>query len=297
MLITEKLNEQDHMTETERTIAQFFLKNTEHLTEMSARFIASEIYTAPSTIVRFCQRIGFKGFNEFKKAYLEETSYLNAHFKNIDPNSPFDEKDRYVTIASKLSVLYQETAVDTLALMNHDILQKVTRMLTSCENIFVCSAGDAIEVGRMFKNRMIKIGKRVVVEERTDNLFYEACYADKSDCFILLSYSGETDRLLKVAKKLSERNIPSIAVTSYGNNSLSEIIPCAVYTSTREKLIDNLGNFSAMLSFAYIMDTFYACVFNENYALNQANKLKSSLENEQYRKSTNPIIADRFKDI
>lgn len=297
MLIIEKLNKQEKMTDIEQTIAAFFIENSEHLGEMSARFIASEIYTAPSTIVRFCQRLGFKGFNDFKKAYMEEKNYLTAHFKDIDPNAPFSEKDRYVTLASKLSVLYQETAMDTLSLMNHDTLQKVTQMLTSCENIFVCSAGDAIEIGRMFKNRMIKIGKKVVVEERTDNLFYEACYANKNDCFILLSYSGETDRLLKVAKKLAERKIPSIAVTSYGNNSLSELIPCAVYTSTREKLIDNLGNFSAMLSFSYIMDTFYGCVFNENYQINQANKLKTSLENERYRKSTNPIIADGFKDM
>ncbi|GCF94845.1 N-acetylmannosamine kinase [Enterococcus florum] len=296
MLITEKLKEPKH-SEMDQALSVFFLENSEQLEELSARMIAQQIYTAPSTVVRFCQRLGFKGFNDFKKAYLDEQNYLNAHFKDIDPNAPFSSRDRYVTIASKLSALYHETAVDTLSLLNHDILQQVTQMLHQSDTIYICSAGDSLEAGRTFKNRMIKIGKQVIVEERTDNMFYQACYATTKACFIVISYSGETERILRTAKKLAERRIPTIAITSYGENTLSDLISCVIYISTREKLIDNLGNFSAMLSISYILDTVYACMFNENYQTNRENKQNFSLENELYRKSNNPIIADKFRNM
>ncbi|WP_161841609.1 MurR/RpiR family transcriptional regulator [Candidatus Enterococcus huntleyi] len=286
----EKIVESANLTKLEKTIAEYFIENETTLRNESARSIADKLYVAPSTIIRFCQKIGFRGYNDFRDAFLEETIYLSNHFQDIDPNRPFIKNDRSHIIANKIGALYQETIADSLSLLVPRNLQEATDIIRKSENIFIGSAGDTIEMGQTFRNRMIKIGKNVIIDTRLDNLFYEAINARKTDCFILISYSGETSRLLRVAEKLKERQIPAIIITSYGENSLSNLSSCTLYLSTREKLIDNLGNFSTLISAAFILDTLYASYFATNYEYNEQIRKKNSSEFELKRKSQNPLI-------
>ncbi|MDQ0221679.1 MurR/RpiR family transcriptional regulator [Streptococcus moroccensis] len=129
MLIKERLLDHSEMTEIEAEIADYFLGAGHDLKTKSSRAIAKELFVAPSTITRFCQWLGFDGFNAFKEAYLSEVTYLDTNFKDIDPNRPFSKRDQNLAVASKMASLYQETVQDSLSLLNHDVLQQATRLL------------------------------------------------------------------------------------------------------------------------------------------------------------------------
>lgn len=128
---------------------------------------------------------------------------------------------------------------------------------------------------------MIKIGKTVIVERRSDNLFYAACQAGDDTCFVLISYSGETESLLKIAEKLRRRKIPTIVLTSFGDNSLSNMFETVIRLSTREKLVENLGNFSSLLSVSFVLDVMYASVFQRAYSKHYETKRDLSHAFEQ----------------
>lgn len=292
MLIVEKLSNQQKMTETEINIAQYLLNIGHDIKNNSTRSIAKELFISPSTVSRFCQLIGFSGFSEFQQHYLEEIRYLESKFQSIDPNQPFNEIDKNKRLASKVGALYKETIEDTVELLHHDSLQKAERMLHTARELYVGSAGDTFDLANVFKNRCLKIGKKVTVEIRNDNLFYQACYAPNDSCFILISYSGETAMILKVAEKLRERQIPTIVITSYGDNQLSQLFETVLYISTHEKLVENLGNFSSLLSVHFILDVLYASIFNTCRQENYENRIRAAYEFEQARKSKNPLIRD-----
>ena len=139
---------------------------------------------------------------------------------------------------------------------------------------------------------MIKVGKTVSVERRGDNAFFKANYSDSNSLFILLSYSGETDNLLKIAHRLNEKQLPFVAVTTMGGNSLTELTNNVVYISTREKLINNLGNFSSVLSAMFVLDILYADFVNENQEQALDNKKQVSKLFENKRSSKNPLLED-----
>lgn len=205
MLIRERLLFQENMTEVDKTLANFFIDSGRRVEKLSSRTIASTLFVAPSTVTRFCQFLGFSGYSDFKLAFLKELDYLERNFLNINPNFPFTENDINVALASKIATLYKETVEDSLSLLHHDSLQAATKLLSNAAIIYLGMVGDTFEMAETFKNRMIKIGKTVIVERRTDNLYYSACQVPKDACFILISYSGETESLLKVAKLLQNR--------------------------------------------------------------------------------------------
>lgn len=292
MLITDQLKEVDRLSEVEQSIATYFRDHRRELEEMSTRRIANELFISPSTIVRFCQKLGFSGYDSFRKKYLEEVKYLDSHFNEIDTNKPFASEDSDWHIANKIGYLYRETVSDTLSLVQFELLEKAKHILTHHDTICIFSAGDAIVPAYNFKNKLVRLGKHVDVFERGDLAYFAAGQGRSDTCFILISYSGETKENIRVARKLKEHQTPLIAITSFGDNTLTELADITLHLSTREKLINNLGNFSSVLSVMYLFDVLYACIFGDDYEMNYQKKIENAQSFETYRHSSNPLLND-----
>lgn len=293
MLIQEILKRKIDFSSIEKNVADYFLKYQDKIENQSARYIANQIFTAPSTIVRLCQKMGFQGYTHFRKEYIEELHYLQSHFLSIDPNYPFENEDSDISVAHKIRYLYQDTLGDIVTLMNEESLEKVVKLIMNAKNIYIFSSGVQVDIAKAFKDKMLKIGKSVIVESKMDEAYYIASFSDTSNVCLMISYSGETEILLRVARKLKKRKIPMIAMTSYGDNSLSKISNEVIYVSTREKLNNNLGDFGMNLSVLYVLDVIYAICFNENYRLNYENKIEISHGFQVHRNSENPLLNDQ----
>ena len=71
MLIREAL-EKSPMNPNEKRLGQYLTSQGIQLENETVRTVAKEVFLAPSSVVRFVQKLGFEGFNDFKKQYLEE---------------------------------------------------------------------------------------------------------------------------------------------------------------------------------------------------------------------------------
>lgn len=289
-MITDVLKAQNQMTAVDKKIANYLLEQQNNIKKLSAHCIASQLYTHPSMITRFCQKLGFKGYTDFQEAYIEEIEYKQTHFQQVDPNYPFNQQDKNIVIANKMGQLYHEIVNDTLSLMKHDQLQNVIDALYKSEIIYVYSAGIQADLAQTFKEKMLKIGKNVVIEIRMNELFYRASFCNQNCLFIIISYSGELESELRGVRKLKERNIPLLAITTYGKSTLSKMADFVLYVSTREKLIQNLGDFSMNISTLLILDILYVSIFNTDYYRHYHQKISTSQEFEKFRKSDNPQI-------
>lgn len=297
MLVKEKLLDREHFSDIDSRIADYLMERQENLKEDSVRQIAKRLYVAPSSVIRFCQKLGYMGFNELREEYLKEIHYLSSHFQSLDPNFPFQKQDRSLAIANKIETLYEEILKDCQSLVEGEILEKAIGMIEKAPYIYICASGAQLGVSEVFRDKMMKIGKMVHICGQTDEAYYYASYSHKDSVFIMISYTGETKRVIKVGKKIKERCLPSIAVTSYGSNSLSSICSLSLYVSTREKLIGNLGTFGINVSTMYLLDVIYAGYFNQKYEKHFSDKQKYSRECEDAgtgrgRYSNNPILED-----
>jgi DNA-binding MurR/RpiR family transcriptional regulator len=287
MLIKDQLAAIPKATSSEQAIIEYFVSNPHELEQCSTRSLAKKLYCSPSSIVRFCQKLGFGGFEDFRKQYMDEVHYLESSFQNIDPNFPFKKEDSAFQIAPNLSTLYQETIQDTHALIAHGSLKQALRMIENNEIIYVLASSSQIGIADSFQDKMAKIGKPVFVLDHTDYAYYQASFLEKGKgCFILISYTGETERCLRIAQKLCEKHVDFLTITSFGKNSLSALSKCRLYVSTREKLTNNLGTYGMNLSVLYLLDVLYSLYFNLNHQANYENKTEISKEYEEYSAST-----------
>ena len=129
MLIQEMLSAQENFSDAEKTIADYFLREKENIHKQGTREIAGKIFVSPSSIIRFCQKIGFDGLNSFREEYLEELRYTSRRFVKADPNRPFGKDDPELAVAGRIAGLYQETIQDTLSLLDQNTLTEAVRIL------------------------------------------------------------------------------------------------------------------------------------------------------------------------
>lgn len=290
MLIAEKLRLKELMSKTEGELADFFLEQGENLGQYSSRSLAEATYTSPATIVRMCKKLGFAGFDDFKEQYLAEIRYLDSQRGEIDMNFPFSRGDTLMRAANRIGQLYEETTKDTLSLLRHEELQRAVRILRSSQNIYVFSMGTALNQAECFREKMLKIGKQVTISNNLNYQLYEADCLSVKDAAIIISYSGETLKTLQVAAACKKHRVPVIAITSFGENSLSKYSSCKLVQSTRESMFRNLGDFSSHLSTGFLLDVLYAAYFLQDYDRHYQKKQEKTGSLERFRKSTNSII-------
>lgn len=281
MIISNKLETMDSLSKSEELLAKYILKERENIQHLSTKDLAQATFTSPSTVVRLSQKLGFSGWNELKEKYLEEIHYLNQHFSNIDPNFPFEPQDSLMSIASKIGHLATETVEDTLALLKNEELRKATELLAKADIINIYGISNSLLMAYDFKHKMLRINRHVELMNVPEEQIFVANNSTPKNTAILISYSGESNEVIKIAKVLKDRKTPIISLTSLSENSLKNFSDCTLYISTREKMYSKIGFYSTNNSIHLILDILYSCIFKMKYHENLEYKTRIAKETEE----------------
>jgi len=199
-------------------------------------------------------------------------------------------------VAQNIGELYEEAVKDTMQLLRYEDLHKAVLLLKYHEEIHIFSAGTAINQAESFREKMLKIGKRVVIFNNLNYQRYQACCLSERDLAMIISYSGETAQMLEIARQCKRSGTPILALTSFGENSLTCYADCKLTLSTKESIYQNLGDYASHLSMTLLLDILYSEYFRQNYQKNYTYKLERARELEQHRTSTNPILLNLHKE-
>ena len=85
-----------HYNDARQVIGKFVLNEKDRLHKYSMEEIAQYTYTSKATLVRFAKALGYKGWRDFMKAFIEEVKYQNDNSTEVDVNYPFGENDTFL---------------------------------------------------------------------------------------------------------------------------------------------------------------------------------------------------------
>lgn len=292
MLISEKLQEFDNLSASEKAVANKILELEEAIKYMTVRDLAEASFTATSAVSRMAKKLGFESYLEFKEAFIKELTYLNSHFSDIDANVPFTKDDNLARVAGAMASMYEQTSQDTLELVDYSQLIRAIDLIEKADTIHVLCYGVGQDFARVFADRMMRIGKRVLVTDNIHTQFYSAYHSEKSDCFIVISYTGTTRKIRTYVEYINRNKAKSILITSIGENDLSLKTDVVLRMSTREKLYSNIANFSSAISIMMIFDLLYSGYFQRDYYGNFAMKKQMARDYEDCRTSISVVMEE-----
>ncbi|MDD5878498.1 MAG: MurR/RpiR family transcriptional regulator, partial [Clostridiales bacterium] len=62
--------EKTHFSESEATIMRYILRSGEKIADMTTKDIAEATFTSAPFCIRIAKKLGYEGWNDFKKAFL-----------------------------------------------------------------------------------------------------------------------------------------------------------------------------------------------------------------------------------
>lgn len=289
MLITQKMDSV-HLSENEKQIRKYILEHEDETAALTVKELSGKIFVSPASLVVFAKKLGFSGWNEFRQAFLEEQSYRESHFKNIDANVPFTATDNIMRIANKVATLQQETITDTLALLRQDKLHKAVRILKESASLYLYGTSMSYMAAEEFAYSMKRIGKPVEYCTYQTEQAFQAKTIQPGSCAMVVSYTGETSHAIKVCRILKEKKIPVITLTSIGENTIKQYSDVCLEMSTRENVHSKISTFTTRQSIHTVLDILYSCYFATAYEENYEAVMEMNRELEKSRYSTNREI-------
>lgn len=259
-----------------KTIGTFILQERQHLHEYSIQEIAERTYTSKAALVRFAKELGFSGWREFLKEFMEEQNYQDSHYTDVDPNFPFGPDSSQKDLISMVCSLQVESLLDTADLLDRAPLEEITDLLRRSRRIALFGINPNLSLAELFKRKMQTIGRGVETPTLGD-IGLLASTLTEEDCAIVISYSGNNmaHMTMSILPHLEKKGVPIIALTSDGDNLLREKAKYTLTISSHERLYSKISTFSTETSILYILNIIFSCYFLRDYNKNLTYKLEN----------------------
>ncbi|WP_314060845.1 MurR/RpiR family transcriptional regulator [uncultured Vagococcus sp.] len=209
MYFYELLKKNRHLlNSTEEDVLQSLLNQAENIKSLTIRQIATENYTVPNTVTRLCQKLGFKGFSDFREAL-----YLTTH-----------EKENVLTLTS-----LDEQIIRTKQLINPQVIKEILGKIHNAQRIVFFAVGlsrfPAEELNERFK--ILGINSHTFIDPHV--MKHNAKLLTKNDLAIAISVSGTTDTILAATTIASVKGATTLSITGFSHNPIAALTDYQLY--------------------------------------------------------------------
>ena len=215
------------LSSSEAKLADFTLNSANAIRNLSSVELAKVVGVSQSSVVKFSQKLGYKGFPAFKLAVIDalndETSEPKLHGK-ITLNDSLEQIAEKL-LSSKLAVL-----TETKNLNEAVAVEKAVELLKSAKRILICGLGGSALVAKDFSYKLQKLGMPAIAEpDGHAQLAYVATFS-KGDLVIAISESGMTREIAEVVKQAKKNASSVISVTKFGSSPVADSADVKLYS-------------------------------------------------------------------
>lgn len=255
----------DAFTPGERIIADYILAHPDKLKQCSSQELASILNISQSSIVKFAQRLGFKGFTGLKLALIEEwgqQSKQNAESKQHLHND-INVHDTPSVIAEKLFRAKQQALRMTTDSVNLAQLESVVAEIKAARRVQIMGMGGSSLVAKDLAYKLMKIGYPVMNEMDSHVQMTVAQSLGEGDVQIVISYSGALKEIFIAAQAAQEKGAKIIAITSLQDSPLRKLADFVLDTIADEARWRS-SSISARTAQNTITDLLFVCLLQED---------------------------------
>ncbi|PIJ52331.1 RpiR family transcriptional regulator [Erwinia sp. OLTSP20] len=215
----------------ERRLADFLLTQPDEARHQSSQKLAESAGVSQSSVVKFAQKLGYRGFPALKLALSDALADKSAvmvhnHILSDDPLKRVGEK----LLTEKTSAIRA-----TLDINSEEKLLEVLHLLKEARRIVLVGIGASGLVAKDFSWKLMKIGISAVAEQDMHALLASVQALSNEDVLLAISYSGERREINLAAQEARHCGATVLAFTGFTPNSLQQCAHHCLYTVAEEQ--------------------------------------------------------------
>ncbi|MEV7025354.1 MurR/RpiR family transcriptional regulator [Kitasatospora sp. NPDC093558] len=199
---------------TEARVARVVLDRGADLVHLSVSDVAELAGTAPSSVVRACQRLGFRGFQELKIAAARQAPRPAP--------APADRQDPAARALADTLGAAREALDGVAATVTPADLRAAAELLDGADRVVLVGSGISGAIALDLAYRLRALG--LVVDAPADSLTAQIAAAQLTPAGVCLvvSHGGATPVVVEAARRARETDAAVLALTSYARSPLTE---------------------------------------------------------------------------
>lgn len=257
------------MSANDRKLAEFIRENASLLRDFSSQQLAEAVGISQSSVVKFSQKMGYKGYPDLKLAISEEiargASGVPVEKVATEVHGAALEADETLFSAiahSKKRIFEQITELNP-----EKVMLDVVRCLEAAKRIQFVASGGFSAGFKDFALKLLVAGKTVVAES---DLFLQSAgiaTLGRGDVLFALSLSGTNPHIVELAETAREEGVSIVSLTGY---NVTPLTLCAsfnlyIYPENEVKLGDlQAPDIVARVAQQHLIDYLYLSLLQRN---------------------------------
>lgn len=237
------------LAQNDRKLANFLLNNAEQVSHLSSPKLAQLAGVSQSSVVKFSQRLGYKGFPALKQA-LGETLAQPQVEPVVTVHNQILSSDPLKAVGEKLLVEKQAALRATLDINSEQRLHTALEMIRTARRVILVGIGASGLVAKDFAFKLMKIGVMAVAEADMYVQLATIQAMSKEDLLLAISFSGERREINLAAEEARIAGARVLALTSFSPNGLQQRADHSLYTIAEEPNIHSTAISSSTAQFA-----------------------------------------------
>lgn len=213
----------------ERVVAEALLENPEAISGLTLAQLAKETGSSDASIIRFCRRMGFKGYTDFKNAFICRRD-LN------EEDEEKENQDSMMVILKKVFKGNMQTLTDTLSLATTNYDEALNAMVNA-KSIHFFGVGDAYAVCQLAHMKISRLGISGSAYSDVTQQLVAAANIKPGDVAFSVSYEGRSRNVVEAMKIAKERGAVTICITKMNKSPLLHYVDIALFISVSDLTI------------------------------------------------------------
>lgn len=225
----------DTLTAGERQIADTILSDPDTVGRLSSGELAQFAGRSQSSVVKFCQKLGFSGYQELRLEITRAAATRSAATSPV--HGTIEASDDADATSAKLLASKMHAMRETLNVNPRVRLDAARDALNGAVRVQLSGVGASSLVARDFAYKLQKIGIMASFDSDSHIRMAHAATLTQRDAHVSVSQSGTSLETLRIAETAARRGAALVTVTGLQPNPLASLASTALRTVTDEERV------------------------------------------------------------
>ena len=242
------------LTGAEKKIADYMLLQRQECQYLSISEMAEVAGVAEATVSRFCRRLGYKSYSDFKLAVAGSSSAQR-------PLSPLygviQSEDSMGDMCQKIYAADVDAITQTLALINPSAISTAADLLLAADRVLCMGLGGSMVLAQEAAHLFSTARPNFFAVEDPHFQTIRCALLTERDAVICFSYSGSTSDVVDVMKLARARGAKTILVTRFPKSPGAACADVVLECGAREGPLQ-MYSVAARMGQLYIIDVLFS---------------------------------------
>ncbi len=243
----------------EQRVADFILKHAEELIYLTVTELAERTQTSESTVVRLCQKIGYKGYQEFKIMLARDlVGPTETVYEEID------KSDSLSALKNKIFQANAQALKDTIEVLADAELARAVEALARARRVEVYGIGGSAPLALDAYHKFMKLGISAVWLSDSDLMAMSSSLLEAGDVVLGISHTGASRDVCDAMENAQNAGATTICITHRATSPITKVANVKLFTAAKETAFGSDAT-SSRIAQLTIIDTLFAGIANQNY--------------------------------